>query len=603
MMTSAQAQFRHSMTTVVPSRPEMQVIKPQAKMEVAQMRTPGSPVVKAPKRADDVKIWYNRPAGAFPGRYIVEDGANAGMLPFTYLTIKPYTDYTFIGQAIGVSENASFVWDVQYWDPYYPDELRWLSVLDNNPLIWRWGYEVVDAPILYVSDGGNVFSWQYGIIPEKPADPNDSPVIKPDQQPARLLSVPSTIDIWGYDILKSSKTFRDYDDNGDHIFYPMTYYSGAEPYGENKHGWWFGKNGGTSRGNRIDGIAQAFEKPTAPYMLNQVVVDYAILEVAAPVDMTCKIYKLDKIPPYLDDDVATLPDEPGELIARGRAHLTPETDETTNGLIFFTLYDEEDGLEYDITPTIDCAILVVIDGYNEPGMANLLDFTASIFNDMHTDEGFGELAYLKWGIIDDDGNLDHYIWAGLNRFFGGDNNEMKTGLSIFLTTENPWLAFKFRDEDGEYMFPVEGGRLNKSLIDPDSPSIVFSSWVPSADDGWYVSCKGDDLPDWLTITLEDQMEDGEFSGVVYADVTADPLPAGVRYREAIVRFEIPGAYLDYKFIQGILTPPDPPTHYDMNDDGSVNIVDVDLLIYLILRDQVDANIVDVNKLIDYILKH
>jgi len=33
-------------------------------------------------------------------------------------------------------------------------------------------------------------------------------------------------------------------------------------------------------------------------------------------------------------------------------------------------------------------------------------------------------------------------------------------------------------------------------------------------------------------------------------VTAEPLPAGVAYREAVVRFEFPGAYIDYKFMQG-----------------------------------------------------
>ena len=384
----------------------------------------------------------------------------------------------------------------------------------------------------------------------------------------------------------------------------MTYYSGPIPYGKNEKGWWFGKNRGTSRGNRIDGIAQAFEKPTAPYMLNQVVLDCAFLDVSAPVDMTCKIYKLDAIPPYLDDDVATLPDEPGELIAKGRSHVTPETFDTTHGLVFFTLYGEVDGLEIDITPTIDCAILVVIDGYNEPEMADLRDFSAMIFSDMHTDEGFGELAYLKYGVMDDDGNLDHYIWAGLNRFFGGDDNEMKTGLSIFLTTENPWLALIYRDGDGEYTFPVEGGRMNKSLIDPDSPSIVFTSWLPSADDGWYVSCNGDDLPDWLTITLEDQMEDDEFTGVVNAEVYADPLPNGVRHREAVVRFEYPGAYVDYKFMQGSSVPPPPPTfRYDMNDDGKVNISDVNVLIELILTGEFDLNIADLNALIVYILSH
>lgn len=601
VVTSAHAQLRHSDATVAPPRPQVQAIKPQAKMEEAQMRTPGTPVVKAPKRTDEVKIWYNRPAGAYPASIIVEDGAYAGMMYFPYLSIKPYVDYTFVGQAVGVSDNATFEWDVHHWDitDGFDSEQIW-STIPGEILKWHWGYETDDAPILYVIDGGDCYDWQYGI--RKKNDNNSgSPVVTDEMEPAKMLSVPSTIDIWNCDLLKSSKTFSFYTPEGDYL-YPMTYYSGPEPYGDNEKGWWFGKNGGTTDSSghtcRIDGIAQAFEKPTAPYMLNQVVVDCAVLQVTSPVDMTCKIYKLDKIPPYLDDDMATLPDEPGELIAKGRAHVTPETDETTGGLIFFTLYDVEDGLEYDITPTIDCAILVVIDGYNEPEMAGLRDFSALICSDIHVDEGFGELAYLKWGVTDDNGNLDHYEWCGLNNFFR--SGEMKTGLSIFLTTENPYLTFSSSDEDGQYLFPEEGGRLNKSLIDPNSPSIQFLSWVPSADDDWVISCNGEEVPDWLTITLEDQMEDGEFTGVVNAEVYAEPLPPGERFRKAVVRFEFPGAYLDYTFKQSE-NPKPPVTKYDLNDDGIVNIIDVNLLIVWILEDKVDANMSDINAMIAIIL--
>ena len=133
----------------------------------------------------------------------------------------------------------------------------------------------------------------------------------------------------------------------------------------------------------------------------------------------------------------------------------------------------------------------------------------------------------------------------------------------------------------------------------------MSSWA-SADEGWWMSCGnyGDDIPDWLTIELTDGEKDGEFTGLVNAVVTADPLPDGVRYREAVIRFEIPGNYLDYKFIQGSsMPPPRPPQNFDLNDDGRVNISDVNKLIDGILRDYYDANIVDINKMIDYILKN
>ena len=588
VVTSAHAQLRRSDATVAPTRPQVQVIKPQAKMEVAQMRTPGIPVVRAPKRTDDVKIWYNRPAGAFPASFVVENGAYCGYFFAPYFAVTPFTYYTFTPKSEGMDHYSTYEWDVNDWGVSDDGEEGFLwKTCPGYDLTYRWGIGVFEAPRLYLIDGDNYYEWQYQGY-EMGGNPQNPVISK--EYPAHILSVPSTMDIWGYDILKSSKTFIHGGRNGNHYFNLMTYYSGVVPWGENVNGWWFGKNAGTSRGNRVDGIAQAFEKPTAPYRLNQVVLNATSLAVSAPVDMTCRVYKLDEIPAYNDSVPVTLPDEPGELIAKGRAHLTPETDEATNGLIFFTLFGEEDGLEYDVALTIDCPILVVIDGYNEPEMANLRDFTAMVSTDIHTDEGFGELAYLKYGYMDENGNLDHYVWTGLNHFFSGDDNEMMTGLTIFLSTEKPYLTFRNDAETGKYLFPEEGGMTD----------IEFMSSEPSADDAWYVTCNGGDIPDWLTIELTDVEEEGEFSGFVTAEVTAEPLPAGMRVRKAVVRFEYSGAYLDYKFIQEA-NPKPPITHYDLNDDGVVNIIDLNLLIVWILEDKVDADIRHVNELIAIIL--
>ena len=100
-----------------------------------------------------------------------------------------------------------------------------------------------------------------------------------------------------------------------------------------------------------------------------------------------------------------------------------------------------------------------------------------------------------------------------------------------------------------------------------------------------------------------------------ATVTAEALPEGVPYREAIVRFEIPGNYIDYKFMQGTKPEPQPFLKGDVNGDGEVNIADVNALIAIILGGEADAdtliradvnengeiNIADVNALMDIIL--
>ena len=608
MVTSANAQLKRSETTQIPARPQTQLVKPQAQMKEMQMRTPGTPVVQnARKKAGAVDVWYRRPAGALAGSVVVEEGAYAGMYYAPYIAMTPYVDYTYNGYADGVPDGTTYDWRVQYSDINDAgEETQMWATVPGMDLEMQYSYEIDSVPIFRATVPGGKF-YEFFIHGFEMSGTSDKPITGAEHS-ANVLAVPSTMDIWDIDVLKSSKTFCWGGRNGDQR-YPLTYYSGAVPYGRNDNGWWFGKNGGTSQGYFIDGIAQAFEKPTFPYLLKQVVVDCAVLEVKAPVDMYCRIYKLDEIPAYNDSVDVILPEEPGELIAMGRATLTPETADVTGDLIFFTLFGEEDGLEYDITPTIDCPILVVIDGYNDPEMANLTDFSAMISTDDHVDEGFGELAYLKFGFPDEDGNLDHYVWDGLNHFFGGDDNEMKTGLTIFLSTENPYLTFNYNDEDGEYTFPNEGGLMEKHFGSYTTRSIEFWAWTPSADDAWYISCNDEEVPDWLSIELTDQMKNGEFTGLVNAEVVAEPLPAGVSYREAIVRFEFPGAYIDYKFMQGEGGPV--PVPGDVNQDGEVTIADVNALIDMILSGELEmigdvngdgeVTIADVNAVIDIIL--
>ena len=611
-MFSANAQLKKS-DLAPPQQPPSKSIraeKPRAQVQEMQMRVPGTAAFSAaPKRASDVKVWYRRPAGAFPASIVVEDGANSGTLLSPYLHIKPYQDYTFLGFAEGVSDQAGYWWDVEYWDTNDDDtgyEQDRVSVPGKN-LIWQWGIETDLAPAFYVSEPDALYYWWHPGVYATGTSPWDPTVVDgSSDRRSTILSLPSTMDTWDMEFLESSKTMVA--KPGTNYFY--TCYSGLEPYPSNDKGWWFGKNGNHYKVEDqyfIDGIAQAFEKPTAPYLLKQVVLNCSRLEVIGQVDMTCKIYKLDEIPAYEDNDCATLPEEPGELIAFGRAHLTPETNDMTGGLVFFTLFGEEDGLEFDITPTIDCAILVVIDGYNDPEMANLQNFTAMIASNIEDDEGFGELAYLKFGTPDGNGGVN-YVWTGLNNFFS--SGTMKTGFSIFITADMPYLTFNLFNEDGEYTFPPEGGSMAKPIdVDHVVSGIEFWSYTPSADDYWYLSCKnGDDLSDWLEIELTDDMVGGEFTGIVRAEVYADPLPEGVHYREAIVRFAFPGAYLDYMFKQGELIPPYPPCPpdpegpniatvnyminlilsgmydncYDLNNDGELTIADVNVIIDIIL---------------------
>ena len=605
MATSASAQLKVSAPQKV-TRPETHAI-PAPKLEVAQMRTPGTPVAKAPKRVEYHEVYYNRPAGMYPGSLFMEpDGSPSGMAFAPYFATKPFVYYKF--KAI-YNETSSTIYEWIYNDGS-DDNGNVYPMLPDDSIFISYDLGLYLFPVVQVMDGDKWYEY----------------FMQGNYQgmkfPSHIMSAPNAAYLFsdideGGAILVSSKNFCWGGFQNDHDT-PFTYYSGMDPYGNNESGFWFGKNGGTvtnaetgaKRTLRIDGIAQAFEKPSHPYLLKRVVLDATEIEVLDQVDMTCKIYKMDGgIPAYIRGGEVALPEVPGELVAAGRATLTPETDE----YIIFTLYDEHDGLEVEYTPTIDYDMLVVIDGYNDPGMENLKSFSALISTDTNHDEGFGELAYLKYGLNNDDGTFSgDYIWAGLNNFF--TSGEMMTGFSILLDIDNPFLKFDFDIEDGEYTFPNEGGLMRKVLYDDGqqqliTESIEFFSWIGSADDGWTLTCNGGDVPDWLNIELTDGEEDGEFNNHVNAKVVAEPLPRGVRYREAVVRFSYPGTYLDYKFMQGKKV--DNP--YDVNGDREVNVGDVNTTIDMILigdeslngdvNGDGEVNIADINALIDYILTH
>ena len=165
-----------------------------------------------------------------------------------------------------------------------------------------------------------------------------------------------------------------------------------------------------------------------------------------PVKLYCKVYKLSEIPDYQEVGGARLPLDPGELIVTGEATITPTTGEALNGLVTFVLKakDPMTGLTYEYHPTIDYPIMIAIEGYNDPGMEDLVEFSAFVSVDDQVDEGYGELCYLKTGIYeyeideqgdtvkDEEGNpvryfTGEYQWRGLNNYFSHGSPRLLCG--------------------------------------------------------------------------------------------------------------------------------------------------------------------------------
>jgi hypothetical protein len=582
-LLSANAQMKKS-DVALPHQPLSTTrVQPQVCELEMQMRSPDEVVGAPGKSSTPVKPFYRRPAGAFSSCFFDEGNGSYFQLPRNVLMLKPYRDYTYCCSVPGADENDEVYWNDQavHWNEF-----------DQTV---RYGFETCDPPSLIVhqTDINRWACFQHPYYSEI-SDPSVSGL-----EAAEIYAVP-TVHVFAdieedEELLLSSKTMCNGGRDGD-VNSMFLFYDGGVPFDTNMYGRWFGKNGG-----HFDGIAQAFEKPEHPYMLKKVGIIMGNIDCRSAVDLTCKVYRIDAIPDYRDDGSVELSEDSWELLATGRAKLTPDVE--NSGLVTFLLYnhDEDDpSLEYEVWLTIDDPILVVFEGYNDTEADGLHDFTCFTSADIHADEGFGELAYIKCPVNDDEGNFTgQYKWKGLNNFFS--SGEMKTGYTIFIAADYPYLAFNNDAEDGKYTFCVEGGVME----------IEFKSCMPSADDDWMVTCRGNDdefpafktdrgyeLPDWLDIELVDGEEDGEFNGIVTAVVTAQPRPLGTNYyRNAVVRFEIPGDYIDYTFRQ---PPKYKPQDGDYNQDGEVNLGDVNALIDLILHGS-DLNVADLNALIDLIL--
>lgn len=523
---------------------------PQVQLQHAQMRTPADPVPRAPRRAGNAEVYYKRPAGAFPGFIVIDENHELlGYYNFTTLQVAPLLPYTFTGVANGTIGAPRFSWQVNRIDE--SNVLGYVNIDEVNSLdydadngqqfsLYYWGVQF-ETPVMQVTDDLDTYTYQMQ------SSLDDQP------RPVEVLPWPSWKEVdRGYELLKSSSDLS-YSPNAGEDYYPLTAYAGMTPYGNNENGFWFGKNAGY-HGTHVDGIAQIFEKPQHPYVLNEVVLYAYGLRVLDNVEMKCRIYRIDGVPDYCDDASVSLPEVPGELIAVGTAHLAPQHTDTEALISFALSVPRDDGLPWmEESITIDDAIMVVIDGYNDPEMAALADFTAMIGAEFHVDDGYGERAYLKVGKDDDQGNFDgHYQWRGLNNAFS--TGEMKTGLTIFLTTELPFLTTEDATDPREYTFPATGGVMERSVIGSDGDSITVSgltiaSWKPSTSNDFSITCIGGDMSSWLSIYPTDVYNQDEFNYRINVQIDALPMPEGTNRREAVVRFAIQGAYLDYKFVQ------------------------------------------------------
>ncbi len=484
----------------------------------AEIATSPSQLKKAPAtKAARSGAFYARPDGAY---YINWDEGGSGyVLPFLFG--KPFTSYTYQNLTEG---DATYSWVYYNLEKVDGKNKEVAYTTDTKDLTYDYGYTALTVPILKATFASGASSYQLG--GNKQGQPVSPTSFFATQYANEALKSPTE----DYCDLLANAHYYGSSDRTATEQYGWGYYSGKDKQG-NSIGHWFGKN---TQG--FDIFGGAFEKPTKPYVLNNVYFYATALELTGDAPITATVYRLDHMFPYVDGKNVQIGEaevNEGAVVASGSIVLTKENTKEGFGIYKIPLKEIEDGLEYEVTPEIDFPILVVIDGL---GGDNVKSASLLATND-EVDEGKGELAFI--------GNKESNVFRGLNNFF--KSGEMKAGLSIFIGQTNPFLVFNYNAEDGKYKFPDNGGTLVREFGQAMDYVSFYSS---TSSEEWDLSCNGADVPEWLTIELTDQEQEGKFSGEVRAKVTAAALPEGVAYREAKVKFHTLGDYQEFLFTQG-----------------------------------------------------
>lgn len=502
--------------------------------------------------------YYLRPVGTMYSNW---DSEGSGyIMPFIYTT--PYNEVTW--------RNFSTATGTPSWGyKIYTGETRDSLVSNDYDLTVTYGYEFEDVPALMM---GNVGPYELSGYSTKTGAAASSGV----------LSVINSKEAFGDNLASNQLCSAHYYGSSDRFGtqqYGWGYYSGApgpdynpdlpsSDESQDRSGYWFGRNWGN-----WNCAATAFEKPISPYVLNSVYMWVTALNVTEDVELTAKVYRLpDGLPQYSDTSAVQIDPEllnEDNLLATGRTTITTDMNEDGSPILKFDLYeyDPELGMEYEVTPEVDDAIVVIITGFDQDAIVSM----SGLFTNDEEDEHVGELAYLGHA----EGDVVTQL-VGMNNFFV--SGEMKVGNSIFIDVSRPFMIYNFTDETGEYTFPNEGGKYMFAGQYEGVNIYAADQYgeVVTASDLYYSLEDGNEVPEWLTIELAD---DATYGGV-QAKVTCAALPEGVAGREANVKFYINGANLVYHFIQGeggqqIMIG-------DTDGNGVVDITDVNNVINMML---------------------
>ena len=491
-------------------------------------------------KASEAKVQWKRPAGQFWGVGYDPETNQIGYL-YTPLVIRPWTEYTF--------ENISTVsgtpsWMVTSWDNNAEQYVVDVTDEKNVEQSWLLG-EMCAAPLLSYENQAP-YAAQY-----------NGKVLTDMKQQYLCVAKDIESSFWGAPMPVSSHywgpfTRNKVERNG------FMYITGAEVYeGQDPdYGMWFGTNN-----SGINALATRFEKPDQPYLLNGVYFYYQYFtDIKNELPVKAYVFKTenDAEVVQVNDSVSKERAVLGDLIAVAESVIPKavSSDDSFQNAVRFDFYevDPVTGQKTAVSLEIEDDIIIVVTGFNaDPGEGCMR--TTFLSTDTF-DEGYGNLGFMGYLEIGEDGTLDYELTALHNAFRSPLDN---TTVGVLADVSYPWLMPYYIGDDNDILLPNEGDTNYEEGF--QGLQYEFPFMTTSTLDEIEVEFNGEEECDWFTIIyaedIMDENEEGEeeFSGICDIVFQADPNPDDID-RTCVVKLSIPAASYELTFRQGSNNQPD-----------------------------------------------
>ena len=243
-----------------------------------------------------------------------------------------------------------------------------------------------------------------------------------------------------------------------------------------------------------------------------------------------------------------------EVIATSTATLTGDAQSTITPLtafgdgfyaVHFDFYDiADDGFKEKVALTIDEPFVAAISGFDQEGFDVRFPFTVD-------NSGMMGSGYMTFG--------DELSFFSLNDILGDqgfEGGDQFNATHLMLQMNAAYTCFDFYlGEQGDVVVPVEGGMGVTAVVDGTTYyDIDIASSYPVEDPVTgesYVWFNSEEMPDWLTLSVDDSMYDQ--MSVLLFYVEGEPLPAGVEGRSADITIYTLGNQATFRVVQGDVT--------------------------------------------------